>query len=74
MYDEKKYLLDKNGTYFFGKIYFYFPLISNKVLFFKKNTKMYIFSTYSPKRNLQSHILPGCLKNSANKICDVMSV
>ena len=33
---------------------------------------MYIFPTYSPKRNLQSHILRGYLKNSANKICDVI--
>ena len=56
---------------FFGSIPFYFPPISN-ISILLKNTKMYIFPTYSPKRILQSHILRGCLKNSANKICDVM--
>ena len=56
---------------FFGSIPFYFPPISN-ISILLKTIKMYIFPTYSPKRNLQSHILRGYLKNSANKICDVM--
>ena len=56
---------------FFGSIPFYFHPISN-ISILLKNTKMYIFPTYSPKRILQSHILRGYLKNSANKICDVM--
>ena len=33
---------------------------------------MYIFRTYSPKRNLRSHFLRKYLKALANKICDAM--
>ena len=71
MYDEKKYPLDKNLIYFLVEFSFIFCPISNKTIFLK-TTKIYIFPTYSAKRNLQSHILRGYLKNSSNKICDVM--
>ena len=71
MYDGRKYPRDKNLTYFWVEFTFYFSPISNISLFLK-TTKMYIFPTYSPKRNLQSNILRRYLKNSANKICDIM--
>ena len=50
--------------------YIFFPL-EIKVSFFKPQ-KMYIFPTYSPKRNLRSHFLRKYLKALANKICDAM--
>ena len=56
MYDEKIYSLDKNGTYFFGKIYFYFPLISNISLFFLKKHKNVYFPNLFPETELaKSH-------------------
>ena len=50
--DGKKYPLDKNLTYFLVE----FTLIFLRLTI---TTKMYIFPTYSPKRNLESHILHG---------------
>ena len=67
----KKTFTTQELNMFFGRIHFHFPPINNISLFLK-TAKMYIFPTYSPKWNLQSHILRGYLKNSVNKICNVV--
>ena len=51
---------------FFGRIHFTFLPLPQK-------PQKCIFSQLIPQNGtLQSHILRGYLKNSANKICDVM--
>ena len=48
--------LQKNLKYSLKKLIFIFLSLEIKVFFFQ-TSEMSIFSTYSPKRNLQCHIL-----------------